>query len=372
MKSIGILTSSRADYGIYLPLMQTLEESDKFMLSIIAFGTHMSPYHDYSLNQIRKDGFKVDFTINSMLLHDDPNAISSAVGLTMIKFAEFWRDHYKKFDIVFCLGDRYEMFAAVYSGIPFGIKFAHIHGGETTLGAIDNIYRHAISLASKIHFTSTQEYGNKVKEITKSQNVHVCGSLSLENIKNIELYSQEEFKKIWGIDIRIPSILITIHPETVNISKNIQNLKCCLEVFTELQKEFQLIITMPNADTEGTQFRNGFIEFQSKHQQKVYLIENFGTRGYFTCMKYAKLLLGNSSSGIIEAASFKKYVINLGVRQKGRLHGENVYTIPFNKRMILSKVKAIINKGKFKEKNIYYKGGAVKKIINILSNELSV
>jgi len=372
MKSIGILTSSRADYGIYLPLIQELKESKNYSLSIIAFGTHLSPYHNSSIDQIINDGFKVDYTIGSMLLHDDPNAISSAVGLTIIKFAEFWRNHNKKFDLVFCLGDRYEMFAAVYSGIPFNIKFAHIHGGETTLGAIDNIYRHAISLASNIHFTSTQEYGNKVKEITKSQNIHVCGSLSLENIKNITFYGLKEFKKIWGIDMRIPSILITIHPETVNISKNIQNLKCCLEVFTELQKEFQLIITMPNADTQGTHFRNGFIEFQSKHKQKVYLIENFGTKGYFTCMKYAKLLLGNSSSGIIEAASFKKYVINLGIRQKGRLHGDNVYTIPFNKSQILSKIQEIINKAEFKEKNIYYKGGAVKKIIDVLSKELSV
>jgi GDP/UDP-N,N'-diacetylbacillosamine 2-epimerase (hydrolysing) len=372
MKSIGILTSSRADYGIYLPLLKTLKESDDYKLTIIAFGTHVSPYHDYTINEIRNDGFEVDHSINSMLLQDDPNAISTAVGLTIIKFAEFWKDHHKNFDFVFCLGDRYEMFSAVIAGIPFGIRFAHLHGGETTLGAIDNVYRHAISLASTIHFVSTTEYGNRVKEITKSDSVYVSGSLSLEYIENIDLFSLEEFKDKWGIDLTRPTILITIHPETVNISRNVVNLECCLEVFVELQRNYQLVITMPNTDTEGTLYRNGFYEFQSKHGENVYLIENFGTRGYFTCMKHAKLLLGNSSSGIIEAASFNKYVINLGNRQKGRLHGENVYNIPFDKSQILNQIDIINKLGEFHGQNIYYQGGAVKKIITVLDKELGV
>lgn len=372
MKSIGILTSSRADYGIFFPLMKALRDSDHFRLSIIAFGTHLSPYHDFSIKQIRKDGFKVEHTINSMLLHDDPNAISSAVGLTMVKFAEFWKNHHKKFDLVFCLGDRYEMFAAVFAGIPFGMKFAHIHGGETTLGAIDNIYRHAISLASKIHFTSTKEYANRVQEITKSKHVYTVGSLSLENIKDVQLHSVKEFKKIWGIDLSNPSIMVTIHPETADISKNERNLRCCLEVLNDLQKEYAIIITMPNADTEGSLFRNGFLEFRSKFGDKVYLIENFGTQSYFTCMKHIEFLMGNSSSGIIEAASFGKYVVNLGDRQQGRLHSDNVITSPFDKNCIMKSIEFIRKQGTFKGENIYYKGGAVNKILQVLNKEFGV
>ena len=124
MKSIGILTSSRADYGIYLPLLRTLGNSENYKLNIIAFGTHMSPYHGFSVDEIKKDGFDVEYVVNSMLLNDDPNAIATVIGLTTIKFAELWKNHHSKFDIVFCLGDRYEMFAAVYAGIPFGIRFA--------------------------------------------------------------------------------------------------------------------------------------------------------------------------------------------------------------------------------------------------------
>ena len=292
MKSIGILTSSRADYGIYLPLLRTLSSSVYYKLNIIAFGTHMSPYHGFSIDQIKDDGFEVEYIVNSMLLHDDPNAISTAIGLTTIKFAEFWKNHHSKFDIVFCLGDRYEMFAAVYAGIPFGIRFAHLHGGETTLGAIDNVFRHAISLASSIHFTSTEGYRKKVKEITKSEKVYVSGSLSLDNIDKLKLYSLSEFKEIWKIDLSIPSILITIHPETIDIKKNKRNLECCLEVFTEMQKEYNLIITMPNADTEGTIFRDGFNKFKSRYNTTVHLIENFGTRAYFTCMSMQSFYSG--------------------------------------------------------------------------------
>ena len=372
MKTIGILTSSRADYGIYLPLLEELKKSELYNISIIVFGTHVSPYHGLSVNQIKEDGFRIDYTINSMLLHDDPNAISTAVGLTIIKFAEFWKNHHSKFDIVFCLGDRYEMFSAVYAGIPFGIKFAHVHGGETTLGAIDNVFRHAISLASSIHFTSTAGYSMKVKEITKSDEVHVSGSLSLDNIDKLKLYSISEFKDIWKIDLSIPSILITIHPETIDIEKNKRNLECCLDVFSEIQKKYNLIITMPNADTDGSLFRNEFINFKSKFNEKVHLIENFGTRAYFTCMKHTKFLLGNSSSGIIEAASFNKYVINLGDRQKGRLSGDNVFTIPFKRDLILEQIGKIKQKGDFQGENIYYQGGAVSKIMGVLNKEFGV
>ena len=372
MKSVAILTSSRADYGIYLPLLKALDASESINMSIIVFGTHLSAYHGSSMNNILEDGFKVDHEIEAMLLHDTPNAISTAIGLSMVKFADFWKEHGYEFDLVFCLGDRYEMFAAVYSGIPFRVKFAHIHGGETTLGAIDNIYRHAISLTSNIHFTSTQSYAQKVRELTGSNKVYVCGSLSLDSLKDFKLYSIKEFKGIWSIDLSKPSILITLHPETIDISVNNRNLKCFIEVLSELRKNYSLVITMPNADTEGSKFRQGFIDFKSKYKKGIYLIENFGTKAFFTCMEHSAFLLGNSSSGIIEAASFGKYVLNIGVRQKGRAHGENVITLPFDKKIILDKAKEVEQLDAFHGKNIYDQGGAVKKIMKILKNEIGV
>jgi len=161
MIRIGVLTSSRADFGIYLPLLKLMNVDENIQLDIIAFGTHLSRYHGYTIDQIVNAGFNVQHQIESILLTDSPESNATSTGLTYLKFSSFWGHYSKEFDFVFCLGDRFEMFAAVYAGVPFGIKFAHIHGGETTLGAIDNIYRHAISHASTYHFTATNSFAKK-------------------------------------------------------------------------------------------------------------------------------------------------------------------------------------------------------------------
>src|SRR5690606_5753673 len=143
---VAVLTSSRADFGIYLPLLNRLKEDPFFQLEIIAFGTHLSKFHGYTLDQIKESGFTTIHEISSLLTNDDEVSIATSFGLTVLKFADFWDKH--SYDWVLCLGDRFEMAAAVQAGIPFGVRFAHLHGGETTLGAIDNIYRHQTSLAS--------------------------------------------------------------------------------------------------------------------------------------------------------------------------------------------------------------------------------
>jgi GDP/UDP-N,N'-diacetylbacillosamine 2-epimerase (hydrolysing) len=364
---VGVLTSSRADYGIYLPLLRAMKADSFFQLSIIAFGTHLSPYHGRTIEQITTDGFEVPFRINALLLSDDENGVASSFSLTALKFAEFWQVHRKDFDVVLCLGDRFEMFAAVSAGIPFGIRFAHIHGGETTLGAIDNVYRHSISLASAIHFTSTVAYSEKVKQLTGSkENIYTVGALSLDNLQHVPLLSKEAFQEKWNIDMGVPSVLITIHPETVNPAGNrnhVEVTKACLE---KLAKKYQLIITMPNADTLGTLYRACFQSIASNSPKRVQLIENFGTQSYFTAMHYSKFLLGNTSSGIIEAATFKKYVINVGERQRGRFAGENVLQTSFNEEEIFEAVKKIEASEEYTGDNPYYQGGAVNKMLQVL------
>jgi GDP/UDP-N,N'-diacetylbacillosamine 2-epimerase (hydrolysing) len=368
-RNIAVLTSSRADYGIYLPLLKKLKDDSRFSLKLIVFGTHHSPYHGMTIEDIKKDGFDIDYTLNSMLLHDDENAIATAVSLTMLKFSDFWSEHKDKFDLVFCLGDRYEMFAAVYAGIPFNMQFAHIHGGETTLGAIDNTYRHAISLASDIHFTSHLEYADKVSQLTGSTKIFTTGALSLENLNELTLYSLEEMKEQFTIDFSIPSILITVHPETVNSDLNSQFGQECFAAFEDIADSYQLVITMPNADTEGTIFRKIFNKLKVINQDKILLIENFGTRGYFSAMKLAKFLIGNTSSGIIEAASFGKYVINLGDRQKGRVRSENVIEVPFRKDSILMAVNELKNDYEYSGSNVYSKKSSSDEIIDAILNE---
>ena len=151
---IGVLTSSRADFGIYLPLLNELRNDNYFKTSLIVFGTHLSQQYGYTFNEILENGFEPQFVFEPVFFGDSPSDIAKTITATFKQFDIFWADNCNNFDLILCLGDRYEMFAAVISGIPFGIKFGHIHGGETTLGAIDNIYRHAITLTSYIHFTA--------------------------------------------------------------------------------------------------------------------------------------------------------------------------------------------------------------------------
>ncbi len=343
---IGVLTSSRADFGIYLPLLKALREDSFFQLELIVFGTHLSRYHGYTIEQIIDEGFIPTYQIHQMLLSDESNAISTSYALTALKFAEFWKEH--SFSLVFCLGDRFEMAAAVAAGIPFNVRFGHIHGGETTLGAIDNIYRHSITLASKYHFVSAEVFKQRIKELTGTdENCIVTGSLSLLNLKNLSLLSIEKFHEKWGIDLSKPSILITIHPETVAFERNQEFAMEAYTAFEKLSIDLQLIITMPNADTTGTIFRNTWQTLKNNHLDNVFLIENFGTQSYFSCMKYVGLVIGNSSSGIIEAASFGKYFINIGERQRGRLINENTINCTFNSDDIIK----IVNK--YKQKNYF-------------------
>lgn len=367
--NIGVLTSSRADFGIYLPLLKKLKKDRFFNLSIIAFGTHLSPFHGHTVDQIYESGFHVKYKIESILAGDSANAVSSAMGLTMLKFADFWAQHANEFDLVLCLGDRYEMFAAVAAGIPFGVNYAHFHGGERTLGAIDNIFRHAITLASSFHFVATDKYRSRVEQLTEStKDIYVVGALGLDNLKQIKLLTTDEFKKKFNIDLTLPTILCTVHPETVGASKNKDYACTLIDTFKELSNKYHIVITLPNADTQGTVIREAFLTLPKITEGKVICKENLGTLGYFSCMAHSHFMLGNTSSGIIEAASLQKRVINIGNRQEGRAVSENIIQCPIDKDSIIAAVGKIEKQPIFKGENIYAKGGAVSKIIGVLKN----
>lgn len=361
---VAILTSSRADYGIYLPLLKAIKADDFFDLTIIAFGTHLSRFHGYTVEQIEQDGFFVNERVESLILGDTAEAISNAIGNTITKFSSLWEKLKGEIDLIITLGDRYEMFAAAAASIPFNLKIAHIHGGETTLGAIDNTFRHSITLMSKLHFVATQEYALKVKQlIGEEKNIYHVGALSLDNLANFSLYSKAEFQQKFQIDLLIPTILTTFHPETVSFDKNIEYTDTLVNVFEELSNRYQIVITMPNADTMGSMVREKFNQLVHRNT-RVIGVENFGTLGYFSCIKHCSFLLGNTSSGIIEAASFGKYVINLGKRQKGRACGENILETAIERVSILKNVEKIAQLDfNYSGENIYRKVNSAQRII---------
>ncbi len=363
---IAILTSSRADYGIYYPLLKALKEDSFFELHLIVFGTHLSAKHGETINAIIRDGFAVSIKVDSMPESDSPISIAEAMGKTILNFSKVWNDN--SFELVIALGDRFEMFAACACSIPFGTVIAHIHGGETTLGAIDDAFRHSMTHMSTYHFTSTDVYQTRVIEL-KASNKHVynVGALSIDNLKSLPLLSKEEFKNEFKIDLSIPSILITFHPETVFYKKNEQYIIELIAAIKEIN-DYQLIITMPNADTTGNLIRKYLKAFimETKHAIGV---ESFGTLGYLSCMKHCKMMLGNTSSGFVEASFFNKYVINLGNRQDGRIITSNILNCEINKESIIAAVKNYQSSGSVPKNDIYGDGNAARKIIEILKKE---
>lgn len=372
MVRIGVLTSSRADFGVYEPLLNSLREDSDIELGIIAFGTHLSRQHGFTLDEILLKKFQTKYTIPSLLADDSEEAISTSYALTSLKFSTFWAEHGSKFDIVFCMGDRFEMFAAVIAGVPFGIKFAHFYGGDYTLGAIDNVFRDCMTHCSILHFTSTNKCAERVKMLTGSdKGISAVGILSLAGSSTLDLLSAKEFQYRWKIDLSVPTILMTIHPDTIETKKNYTDAKIIFNVTEKLQEHYQIVITMPNADTNGSIYRNMFKKLADNESDKIYLVENFGIQSYFSCMKYSKLVIGNTSSGITESATFNKYFVNIGNRQKGRETGENVISVPFDEKSILTEVHRVLKKGEFHGKNIYYQKNSLKKIIKIVKESFN-
>ncbi len=365
---VAVLTSSRADFGIYLPLLKKLNTDPFFELELVVFGTHLSHFHGYTLSQIYSEGFEPFVTIESIGNRDSPKAIADTMAITSTRFTDYWAEAKGRIQIAFCLGDRFEMFAAVSASVPFNIILAHIHGGETTEGAIDDVFRHSITHMAQYHFTSSEEHAKRVCQLKCSQdNVYNVGALSLDNLDEIEFYSDSDFNNQFGFIVDSKTILVTLHPETRARKKAEEHALIVAEVLKN-ELHYNVIVTMPNADTEGNKIRAVFNSLAENSPSRIKLVENFGTKAYFTAISRCAFLFGNSSSGIIEAASFGKYVINIGDRQSGRPTGANVVHVPFDELELSHAIRKIEKFPKLKKENIYFQEGAAKSIVAILKN----
>lgn len=365
----AVLTSSRADFGIYLPLLKKLESDEAFDLEIIAFGTHPEEKFGYSLQHILNQGFRIPYTLNTAPHNDSPGAISRSMALVTKLMTDVWEN--SGYEIVFALGDRYEMFAAVASALPFNLRIAHIHGGESTLGAIDNAFRHSITHMSHWHFACAEVYRRKIEELTGSaERTYNTGALGIDSLSVMDFLSINELKTRFGVDFAEPSILITLHPETIGFEDNARNAKQFVRALEQLNS-FQQVITMPNADTSGLLIRNLLNDYAAG-KKHVILIENFGFQAYLSAMKYALLLLGNTSSGFMEASFFPKWVINVGHRQDGRIRTPNIADVGFDHLQIVEAVEhhAFMPVPEFPP--VYGKGEAADKIIKILRDEFAI
>ncbi len=367
--NIGVLTSSRADFGIYMPLLKVLHYNPKVNLNIIAFGTHLSKKHGFTIKEIKATNLGKLIQIKTPVNNQSPEQISRNISKTILIFSKFWAEC--KFDYVVCLGDRYEMFAAITAASTYNIPIAHIHAGETTLGAFDNAFRHSISLFSKILFVTTKQYEQRAKEINPIAKVFNVGALSIDNFKQNNLLNIHQFKSKFGIDLSKSTILCTLHPETVAYNKNIFYTKIYIDTLLEISKSYQILLTMPNADTIGDYMREQFL-LKLKNVCNIIIVENLGMLGYLSCIKHCKCLLGNTSSGFVEAAYYNKWVINLGERQSGRIITPNIINVSFDKSKILKIFKSIVIKTLPKKCNIYGSGNAGEKIEQKLIQQILI
>ncbi|MGZ3749671.1 MAG: UDP-N-acetylglucosamine 2-epimerase [Flavisolibacter sp.] len=361
MHKISILTSSRADYSIYRPLLQLLNTQPGVKVQIIAFGMHTGTEFGRTVDAIRSDGFPVEMELPFVLDGTTPSSIALSMAKTMEQFSIVWES--LPTDIILCLGDRYEMFAAVSASIPFNIPVAHIHGGETTLGAMDNVFRHSLTHMSTLHFTGAEPYREKVISLKGSEKgVFNTGALSIDNLSTLNLLTIEEFYTRFGVDLNKPTILTTFHPETVSFEKNGWYGKELADALEKLSSYFQVIITMPNADTMGSLIRTEMQSLAITNSNRIFVFENLGTIGYLSAMRYCSMLVGNTSSGFVEASYFPKWVINLGNRQDGRLFTQNIRSIPVEKNQIISTVLELSERSVPSLKHPYGKGQAAKQI----------
>ena len=333
---VVLLTSSRADFGIQLPLLHAITKDPFFQLTVIAFGSHSDQRFGSTINEVRREFPGRIVELPPVLGSDGPADISLAMGRTMQQFADVWSD--EPTDMIIALGDRYEMFAAVSAALPFGIPVAHLHGGETTMGAIDNALRHSITHMSSLHFTSAEPYRQRVVQLLGTDHhVHDTGALSVDNLRTMELLSVPEIKGRFGVDLSVPSVLITFHPETVGPDSMDPQWREFSAALSEIAKRYQLLVTLPNADTKGLQLRAKWMEFL-KTAPNATGVDSLGVLGYLSCMKHAAFVLGNSSSGYVEASFFPKWVIDVGERQTGRIVTPNMIRCPIDAAAILAAV----------------------------------
>ena len=335
MRSICVVTGSRADYGLLRPLLIHLDQNPECRLFLLATGSHLSHQFGLTIKEIQEDGFSIQEEVVSLVDGDDYASMTKSVGLGVISFA----DSFKRLspDAVLVLGDRFEIFASATAAYLMSIPVIHLHGGEITLGAIDDGLRNAITQLSSLHFTSTDYYRERIIAMGgNSLSVWNVGAFGLEGLLEDKI-PRDQLEKDLDLSLSQPTFLVTIHSETRDL-RALHDLERLLRALDDF--DAQIIFTGVNSDPGSRAINESLEHFKSQDPERRYLFPSLGQRRYFSLMNYVSLVLGNSSSGIIEAPSLGVPTINLGDRQAGRIKPPSVIDCDFYE----SEVQASITK----------------------------
>jgi len=319
--------------------LNAIKADDELKLWLIVTGMHLSLEFGLTIGAIEDDGFTVDERVEMLLSSDTPEAIAKSMGLGTIGFGQLFGR--KRPDVLVVLGDRFEMHAAAVAALPFKIPVAHLHGGEITEGAIDDALRHSMTKLSHLHFVATEEYARRLIQMGEEPwRVTVCGALSLDNIRSMRLLTRDELEHKIGVCLEKPPLMVTFHPVTLEYERTewqIDELLHALQSFN-----LPVVFSMPNADTSGRIISEKLRSFVSARPTAC-LVESLGTQAYFSLMSVAAAMVGNSSSGILEAPSFELPVVNIGNRQQGRTRAGNVIDVDYDSASIVAGIQKAID-----------------------------
>jgi len=366
-RKICVVTGNRAEYGLFFPILKKIQESNKLELKLIASSAHLSSEFGLTYKEIEKDFF-IDDKVNNLFSSDSKSSVAKSTGLAIMLLA----DSFEKLepDVVLLLGDRFETHSAATAALLMNIPIAHIHGGEITEGAVDEQLRHSITKMSYLHFCSTEVYRHRIIQMGEDPTrVFNTGAPGIDNIKNYKLLSKTELQNKIDWKFSDKTGLFTYHAETISNSNLAEDLN---DIFIALEASpLSVLFTYSNPDSGGRFINNKLEDFCRKNPKRFKVIKNLGQLKYLSAISHANLLIGNSSSGIIESASFQKPVVNIGDRQSGRLKGDNIIDCEvkeLSKSIALALSPSFINNCR-DVPNLYGSGGASVSIVNKLINQ---
>ncbi|QQT27799.1 UDP-N-acetylglucosamine 2-epimerase [Sphingobacterium spiritivorum] len=375
MRKICVVTATRAEYGLLKPLMDLIQQSAELELQIIATGAHLSPEFGLTYLQIEADGFEINEKIEILLSSDTSGSIVKTMGLAMNGMADVLPRLSP--DLLIILGDRYEMLAIASATTIFKVPIAHLHGGEITEGAYDDAIRHAITKLSHLHFASTEEYRNRIIQMGEDPNrVFNVGAIGLDNIRNLKLLTKEELEKDLEIKFLKYNYQVTFHPETLGGLSSMEQFQTLLDAIDK-QKDSFFIFTKANADTDGRIINQMIDNYVAKNPEKAKAFTSLGSLRFLSVVKECTAIVGNSSSGILEAPSLYTATLNIGDRQRGRVQADSVVNVSCEPNEILNgfeEVKDVNLQNNLDfVSNPYFKGEAAKNILKvILEHNISI
>ena len=366
-RKICVITGGRAEYGLLARLMQGIQKSNVMQLQVIATGMHLLPAFGSTYQEIEREGFVIDRKVESITGLDTPADIAKSMGLAMHGFADALSTLQP--DLIVLLGDRYEIFAAAASALVLRIPVAHLHGGELTEGAYDDALRHSISKMSHLHFVAAEPYRQRVMQLGESpETVFLVGGLGVDRILHEPILERAALESALGFKLGKKNLLVTLHPETLGVESSATAIAQLLDALGKLE-DIHLIFTLPNADNGGQMISTHIHAFVAKHRNAV-AYEALGQSRYLSCLAHCDAVVGNSSSGIMEAPSFQKPTVNMGQRQHGRLRALSVIDCEVHSEAIAAAISKALSPEFARQLgesvNPYGAGGATEKIVNII------